>query len=280
MATNSKLRSALLTKLSITPQALSLRVQKKKKLTPMSTKLATYLIAHEEGIKIDKFLTAAEVQQVRELMNLTRTTAAATSVSSARSKREAPRTKEIRFPSGFKVKDALLPASKLKEAQEMAKVYPLLYVLENSMREVIKRAMKAKHGETWWDTQLTSGKPKTVHQTASDRKVNEKKWHQGRGAHPIDYVDLSDLRVIIQANSALFFPAVLGDDIEWFRQFMKELEPSRNVLCHMNPLDAHNTKDLEVKVERWSKMVSQAGTALADTVTLRLPTAVAVSVTT
>ena len=60
---------------------------------------------------------------------------------------------------------------------------------------------------------------------------------------------------------------------------MKELEPTRNVLCHMNPLDANNTKALQVQVERWSKLVKRAGSALDDTVTLRIPVAMTVTQT-
>lgn len=273
MATNPKLRSTLLAKLDISPQALSLRVQKKKKLAPMSTELATYLIAHENGIKIDKFLDPDEVHQVRELLKHAPASPPRAAVTSAKSKGRLLGTKEIRFPTGFKVSNMLLPESKLKEAIDMAKVYPLLYVLENSMREVIKRIMKAKYGGGWWDTQLTTGQLKAVHQKASDRKKNEKKWHQRRGAHEIDYVDLADLGSIIQNRTADFFPHIL-DDVDWFRSLMKELEPSRNVIGHMNPLDANNIKGLEVGIERWSKLLKHAGPALEDTVTLILPQSV------
>ena len=264
MATNRAVRTALLAKLKITPQALSLRVQKKKKLAPMSTEDAIYLIAHDERVPIDKLLPTATLDRLGDLIVRTRGTAAAVNASPSRAKAKSTsmQSREIRFPSGFKVSNMLLPDSKLQEARAMADIYPLLYVLENSMREVIKRVMKAKHGDGWWDSQLTSGKLKTIHQTAADRKKNERKWHQGRGSHPIDYIDLSDLGTIIQSNAQLFIPAILDDDIEWFRQFMKELEPSRNVVCHMNPLDHHNKADLKVKVERWSKIVNHSGATI------------------
>jgi hypothetical protein len=266
VATNRELRTALLAKLDISPQALSLRVQKKKRMSPMSTELATYLIAHEEGIRIDKYLLPDTVDRVRGLVNLTRSSAAASSPPPAiKSKRHASRLKEIRFPSGFKVSDVLLPSAKLQEAQEMAKVYPLLYVLENSMREVIKRVMKARYGEDWWGTALTTAKLKEIHQKASGRLKKEKKWHQRRGSHPIDYVDLADLGALFQSNAAIFFPTILDCDADWFRNFMDELEPSRNVIGHMNPLDPNNIKDLQVRVERWSKLLKHSAGALNGT---------------
>lgn len=142
----------------------------------------------------------------------------------------------------------------------MAGIYPFLYVLENSMRELIKRVMTAKFGEDWWNGQLTTGKLKNVHQKAADRMKSEsgRRWHQARGSHPIDYVDLSNLLDIILGNEAEFIPEVLGEDRAWFVQFMKELEPSRNVVCHMNPLNKHNIDDVKLKLRKWEALVKHA----------------------
>ena len=74
----------------------------------------------------------------------------------ARKTAGAPVVREIKFPSEFKMKNPLLSAAKIQEAREMAAVFPLLSVIENSMRELIKRVMHAKYGEKWWDTELTS----------------------------------------------------------------------------------------------------------------------------
>jgi Swt1-like HEPN len=262
MATNGSLRVALLAKLGITPQALSLRVQTKKKTSPMSTEDAVYLIAHEQGIKIDRYLSKETVDRVRALVHQTQPVVRALpNVARTKAKSASKRPKEIRFSSNLKTADMLLPEAKLKEAREMAEVYPLLYVLENSMREIIKRVMTANYADGWWDTQLTTSKLQEIHAKAAGRKKSEKKWHQGRGAHPIDYVDLADLGTIVLGKSSLFFPSVLGDDVEWFRHFMKELEPSRNVVCHMNPLDENNIKGLQVQVGRWANLVKQAALA-------------------
>ncbi|MBS0580633.1 MAG: hypothetical protein JSR36_15355 [Proteobacteria bacterium] len=169
--------------------------------------------------------------------------------------------REIRFPGAYRATDPVLPLSKLNEAVEMAAVYPLLYVLENSMREVVRRMMHAAFGDNWWDTQLTSGRLRNVHKTAADRRVNEKAWHQRRGSHPIDYVDLVDLGDIITGKRSTFFPALM-DDVEWFRTFMKELAPSRNVVCHMNPLQKHNVDAVKLSLHRWQAIVQAAGAAI------------------
>jgi hypothetical protein len=141
----------------------------------------------------------------------------------------------------------------------MARVYPLLYVLENSIRELINRVMREAHGDDWWDTQLTKGKLKNVGQKASDRMRTEKKhtWHQRRGAHPIDYVDMLDLESLILSKQSLFIPQIIPDRL-WFEQFMRELYPSRNVVCHMNPLDSDNVHDMRLRVRKWEKLLKNA----------------------
>jgi len=140
----------------------------------------------------------------------------------------------------------------------MAAIYPLLYVLENSMRELIKRVMYARYGTDWWNTQLASGKLKNVQQKAADRMKTEtqRKWHQRRGAHPIDYVDFGDLGQIITGRQADFIPAIV-EDVPWITHLMRELEPSRNVVCHMNPLDSGNITDLKSWFRKWERIVTQ-----------------------
>lgn len=261
MATNRNLRSELLKKLGISPQAVWQRVQRKKSQAPMSTEDATYLIAHEAGIRIDKFLSAEQVDKVRSLhAGLQHHSNAPVVAKTSRPQPPRREQREIRFPDNFVVADILLSSAKLNEARQMAAIYPL-YVLENSMREVITRVMTAKFGADWWDAQLNSGKLKNVHQTAADRMKTETtrlRWHQTRGAHPIDYVDLGDLGTIILGKQDLFFPDVLGSDRDWFVQFMKELEPSRNVVCHMNPLSVHNIADIKLRCKKWETLLKNS----------------------
>lgn len=54
-------------RLDITPQALSQRIQKKRGAVPMTTEEATYLIAHEEGIRIDKYVDPSTLDKIRQL---------------------------------------------------------------------------------------------------------------------------------------------------------------------------------------------------------------------
>jgi len=253
-----ELRKHLLKKLGISRQALHQQVKRKKRGLLMSTQDATCVIAHEHGLHVDRYIEPEGLARVRSIIrDGARTAEPASRVSATRSRVE--RRVEIKFPSEFRLTDPILPRPKVEEARQMAQVYPLLYVLENSIREVIKRVMAAKHGPNWWETQLTAGKVNGVREAANARRMQEttkNSWHQRRGADPIDYTDMGQLLTIIQAKQSEFIPSVIPD-LEWFTQFMRELEPSRNVLCHMNPLTELNAKDVRQKLERWNQMVRQ-----------------------
>src|SRR5258706_14156770 len=135
MATNRELRKALLNKLDISPQALSQQVQKKIKLLPMSAEEAAYVIAHDNDLKIHKYLEPDQVDRVRALQAQLRSASPANVTASRPATRRANAVagaREIRFPNNFRVKRRVLSAAKLSEAQEMAQIYPILYALENS----------------------------------------------------------------------------------------------------------------------------------------------------
>lgn len=272
MATSS-LRDALVKKTSWTKQQLSARVQQLRKQLPMTTADAQAVIAHQERIKIDRYLDADALSRVQSIMakldaSAKGNGAAGSGPSASRGKVPAtkrglgsgsPRSRTLIFPGTFTLADPLLPEVKLREAREMAAVYPVLYVLENSMREVVQRVMRAKYGPDWWDTALTGGKVKMLKTNSDLRRERELQtsWHQRRGAHPVDYIDLVQLGEIILAKQDDFFPGILGDNRQWFEQFMRELVPSRNVLCHMNPLSDHNIADVRLKAARWYTLITE-----------------------
>lgn len=259
---NRQLKRDLLVKLGIQAAGLSKRAHAKTRETPMSTEDAVYLIAHEAGLRIDRYLSPDDVARVRGLHAANRMHAPASAPRSKRRSAAPVKARELRFAGDLRIANPLLGSAKLAEAQAMARIYPVLYVLENSMRELIKRVMKAQFGDDWWETQLTAGKLKGVHQTVQARMATEKKhsWHQKRGAHPIDYVDIDDLKTIICGKRDSFVPHIIAD-LPWFEHFMKELVPSRNVVCHMNPLSDQNVHDVKIKLQKWENVLKSASAA-------------------
>lgn len=255
--TNRQLRKALLEKLGITPQALSERVKKLKRQYAITTEDATYTIAQREGIILDKYLDRDTVNHVRGIIQqITHITQGTTTIAklARKGKRESEKKQiVIVFPKEFTVTDPILEKKRLLEARDMAAIYPLLYVLENSIREVIDRFMTSTYGNNWWESKAPRALKRTVSIRMSDEEKNS--WHQRRGARPVDYLDfiqLSDLMRNIEKEVA---PDIIPS-VEWFTQLVNEVYKSRCVVCHMNPLDADNTEAVKLRFRQWQKQIS------------------------
>ncbi len=252
--TNRELKKALLTKLGISQQAISLRVRRLIKERPMTTSDATYLIAHESGIPLDRYLSSAEMDRVRTLMpGRTVQPVKQRSETASGAKSDNARHRTVVIGKEFKGSDPILPNEVLTEAKEMAAVYPLLYVVENSIREAIHRVMKRHHGDLWWDTCAPQGCRDTVHKRMAEENIDA--WHQRRGAHPICYLDLNQLPGIVRKNENDFVPDMFRD-VEWFTHFINGLYLSRCVLAHMNPLDRDNVQAVRLSFNKWQKLIT------------------------
>lgn len=259
MATNRELKKALLAKLGVTPQRLSQLAQARKNELPMSTKHAVYTIAHENKIDISKYLNSEETAEVRRLVADLRAGRPALPTAAAAPKRTkglpAPRKSVVVTIAGFDVQPVPgMTTAHAKEAKMMAeKVYPKLYVFENSARDLITRVLKDAIGDDWWDKVVV---PK-VRTKAEGRKKDEAKdpWHGKRGGALIDYLDLSDLPLIVSAPKAWPHFKKFFDRPSWFQELVNELNVSRRVAAHMNPLEDDDVENVEAAFRKWAKLV-------------------------
>ena len=253
--TNKSLRQALLKKIKITSRGLLYRVQKIKKNHSMTTEDAICVIAQREGIILDKYLDKDTVDRVRGIIQ------DISSVTEPQPRTIPTRKEKVKTSEGerviviakeFRGSDPILPQGKLSEAKEMAAIYPLLYILENSIREVIDRVMTAKYGDSWWDTKAPRGLKDTVSKRMADEKKNA--WHQRRGSRPVDYLDLDQLPALMRKIEKEVVPNIIPS-MEWFNQLIQEVYQSRCVVCHMNPLDSVNIQSVKVRVEQWQRQI-------------------------
>lgn len=255
--TNRQLRKALLAKLNITPQGLSERVKKLKRQYAITTEDTTYIIAQWEGIILDKYLDQDTVNHVRGIIQqITHITHATTTMAklARKGKRESEKKQTvIVFPKEFTVTDPILGKKKLLEARDMAAIYPLLYVLENSIRELIDRFMVSIYGNNWWESKAPQALKKTVNIRMSDEEKNS--WHQRRGARPIDYLDFNHLPALVRKIEEEVKLDIIPS-IEWFTELVKEVYKSRCVVCHMNPLDADNIDAVRLRFRQWQKLIN------------------------
>src|SRR5206468_8487178 len=98
------------------------------------------------------------------------------------------RPRQALSPSDIDVPAGLLTQKHVNEAIRMSRrVYPLLYVFENSVREFVDGHLSAAYGAGWWD----DGSFKLVSKPVRDsvaivRKAeSENRYRSARGARPI-----------------------------------------------------------------------------------------------
>ena len=249
---NKRLRKALLKKLGCTPAALSQRVKRLKSDHPMTSDDAAYVISHQQGIPLDKYLPVEQVNHIRTILSQIQKPTLTQGPTKSRSARPTKMAKALIICGELKASDPVLSQKKLREAKEMAAIYPLLYVLENSIRDVIASFMESKYGPNWWDDKAPSGLKTTATQRMSEDTKNS--WHQRRGARPIDYLDLSQLPALMRKIQRDVVPKIIPS-IEWFTQLVDEVYKSRCVICHMNPLDKDNISSVKLRFRHWQKQI-------------------------
>lgn len=250
--TNKKLRADLLAELEVSPQRLNQRVQELKRRCPMSTEDATYCIAHLEGLKLDKYLPQQAVDRVRELLPHVSPSGDGTS-GGRRTVKTVVKTRELKIGGAIEIRDPILSEKLLGEAREMAgKIYPMLYVFENSVREVVQRVMTKKFGSAWWGASTV---PTGIRNQVAERKTNEEKeaWHGKRGAHEICYTNIDDLVAIVQKNWPSFKAVFPRQD--WFANIIRCMEMSRNTVAHMNPLPKEDVQRVRLNLGDWQRQI-------------------------
>ncbi|OLC63412.1 hypothetical protein AUH73_02310 [archaeon 13_1_40CM_4_53_4] len=208
---------------------------------------AAYLIAAENGIDISKILKEDELIRVREVAT------GQPVINRQRNTIQRDSSKQILVEIGkdIKVTDPLLPKKIVEDAKRMAEVYAVVYVFENSVRNLISKVLETR-GTDWWETNVGGKIKNKVKERIEKEQRNA--WHGKRGAHPIFYADIDDLSSIIAANWADFrdiFP-----DQPWVSGKIAEIEMSRNVIAHNNPLEEHDINRLKINFGDWIRQIS------------------------
>jgi hypothetical protein len=216
----------------------------------MTREEAAYVIAHREGIDLSKYLDQQSIQNIRQLMPQNAKGISVPSKTGA--SKHLIKNITINISGEFKGTDPLLDEKVLNEAKAMAAVYPLLYVLENSIRQFICLTMKKYHGDNWWENTVPKELKEIVKGRMDDEHINS--WHQKRGAKPIDYLDLNDLPRFFSKIIDNISPKIIPD-FEWIKQLIKEVYKSRCVLCHMNPLDKDSINSVKLRFNQWQKQM-------------------------
>lgn len=134
-----------------------------------------------------------------------------------------------------------------------SEAYPILFILENSLRAFIGRVLSGKYSSGWW---LEVGKKKStkdIAKKAADRKANESEnWHHAkRGVHEVYYIDYSDLLTIIRTFDAEFSVYFKKGAEKNLPGKLQELTPTRNVVAHNNPITKNDLDRLRIHARDW-----------------------------
>jgi hypothetical protein len=263
MPVDRQLRFDLAKKVRLSERRLyELAAKVKSDHGPMGTDDAMYVLAHLNGLDLMRYIDDRDaVDRVRVIVDRVRADLPRGEVARPPARPQAPATtgkphtpvtRTIRVGSVSAAADLMLPKSVEDDAERMANLYPKIYLLENSIRTVISRVMKAKHGPEWWSTCVSTG----VRNKVQGRKEKEERapWHGTRGTHDIYYSDFADLKDIVVKNWVDFediFP-----NQPWITVKLEELEPARNTLAHHNPVPAKEQTRFDVYFDDWAKLVA------------------------
>ena len=217
-----------ITKIAIYKRVESVRTKFKKII---SARMAANVLAAEMGVDIQRFLKdkPEELKETRELLGL------ASQQPRISTQKEKKQDKEQLITISRKITESFgLPQNLRSEASRMSDVYPMMYVLENLVRYVVMDKLVKIYGADWWN------RPNIVSNDIK-RKVEERKrqegasrWHYKRGSHEIFYTNFGDLSAIISTNWSQFKP--LFNKLSWIQAKLEEVELSRNIIAHNNPL--------------------------------------------
>jgi hypothetical protein len=133
----------------------------------MSTELAVYTIAFENRIDVSKELTREDTAEVRALVaQLRNGQQPASSPIPSRPLSYAPKSPK---PVTLKIADvdfgdipALRPVHAGEAKLMSEKVYPLIYIFENSVRDLIERILSWSFGQSCWGTAAPKGPRETA----------------------------------------------------------------------------------------------------------------------
>jgi hypothetical protein len=214
----------------------------------VSRRTAANFVAWKLGVDIQKFdLTPQDLDELKELIKRVQLP---TPIIQRVSK---PPQEAVIVQIGRKPVDTLiLPPSLGREAEKMSEVYSLIYVLENSFRHLIRGILEKKHGSDWWNR---ANIPSDIKKLVESRQKHEEanRWHAKRGAHEIYYTDFNDLGRIIVNNWDDFRQIFLKQ--HRLRTKLEEIELSRNIVAHSNPLPDREVRRLKLNFEDWKRIL-------------------------
>lgn len=232
----------------VTRQAVEQRRDRIRRVVDMPPEIAMYIAAQREGVPTSKWLDADTLRTVAEFDAQVRAREGSRPPPAERANRGATK-KATPVGKTVKIGEVTIPPGALNpqhvdEAIRMAEAYPLLYVFENSVREFLDGHLRAAYGDDWHlDTKIVNtDMRRRVERNKSAE--NAHRYHSRRNERFIYYTDLADLGVIAGSENGwkILKKGKILPSAAWLSSSIEKIEPSRNVVAHMNPIKARDTR--------------------------------------
>jgi hypothetical protein len=244
-----KVRKLLLEKLRFTPQALSQRAKRVKSLYgPMSTEEAVYVIAHQEGIDLSRYLSIQIIDRVRSLVPKDLPRPSGNLPYKAIKAKKPKRTAKSSYPM---VRESMISRSVTIGNES----FPQVFVLENSIRNLIITKLTKAYGSDWWNKARIKGIRDTVQRTIDKEKKHPHR--EKRGLHPIFYSNFADLKQIILNERNQFTDVII--DFQWFEVEMDQVYMARNSLAHSVLISEDDASRIRLFYRDWARLLESAG---------------------
>ena len=240
----ANLRQKLKDKKSWADRTIDNNVEKAAHEHTLTTREALFVLARENGIRYQPDFRRLSAEEQNRVTSTTIKKMPPTKTTLRRNSIGKNKIIMLSTPLGS-IREPYLPQLIMEQAKVMSEtVYPHLYILENSIRTFIDRVMTKNTGKDWWTSDMSSKSLQEIVKAVEERMQKEAKnyWHSRRSAHPLYYTDFSHLIKILKSKNAIFNPYFkdMPGKLSGFINKMEELQPSRNVSSHHNPLTDHD----------------------------------------
>jgi len=177
---------------------------------------AAYLFAKKNGVSVFRQLSDTDKTSLNHVRQ--------SSTSNSSSKTRKTQQIKSKLITGNLIYDPTL----IKEANANAEIYPYVYILENTLRNLILDKFSTL--SKWWiDKKIVKQDIQDYAKRIVDAEKKHK-WVGKRGQHPIYYVGLEHLYKIIEMNFNPYFKDIF--DINNLKTWINECVSIRNLVAH------------------------------------------------
>jgi len=241
---NPILLNQLKTKLSLTEDGINKKIMKLRKDRgfDITREDGALLLASLNDINISKFANSDKLKEIRELKN-------------KEYKIDKTKVKTTEKDRILKLKDIIITSSEpftpkkvISDSKEMSEYYALLYILENTLRNLIRYVFR---NETdYWKKKIS----KPIRDEVEAIIAKEKYFEEGR-SDELEYAHLDYLKQIIIGNWTIFSQEINEKDKVKFTNEIEKFFPCRNAIAHTTFVKGLDANRCKYKFEEIMKMI-------------------------